>query len=313
MSTPGRPKGEYRSAQHEGTPVNAPPESATPRRCVVAALTCFNRRAQTLACLQALQRSAQRAGVSPSAVLVDDGSTDGTGDAVRAGFPWVTVLAPPGPLYWNRGMHHALARAQDEPAEAVLWLNDDTLLDETALQRLLAQSDALQAQAGRPVILVGSTCDRAGRASYGGAVAASRLRRFRYRPVSSATAPARCEVMNGNCVLVPMSIARALGNVDPAFEHAMGDTDYALRAGRAGHALYVAAGFVGACEQNPVAGSFLDASLPLRSRWRLMMDRKGLPWRSWLHFTRRHGGWLWPAYFAWPYLRLVGASLAGRS
>jgi hypothetical protein len=24
MSPPGRPKGEYRSAQHEGTPVNAP-------------------------------------------------------------------------------------------------------------------------------------------------------------------------------------------------------------------------------------------------------------------------------------------------
>jgi hypothetical protein len=26
MSPPGRPKGEYRSAQHEGTPVNAPLE-----------------------------------------------------------------------------------------------------------------------------------------------------------------------------------------------------------------------------------------------------------------------------------------------
>ena len=24
MSTPGRPKGEFRSAQHEGTPVSAP-------------------------------------------------------------------------------------------------------------------------------------------------------------------------------------------------------------------------------------------------------------------------------------------------
>ena len=36
----------------------------------------------------------------------------------------------------------------------------------------------------------------------------------------------------------------------------------------------------------------------------LIRSRKGLPFRSWLHFTRRHGGLLWPLFFAWPYAKL---------
>ena len=32
MSTPGRPKGEYRSAPHEGTPVSDAPKSAASRK-----------------------------------------------------------------------------------------------------------------------------------------------------------------------------------------------------------------------------------------------------------------------------------------
>ena len=38
MSTPGRPKGEFRSAQHEGTPVSAPgrPKRHTAVRSTVA-------------------------------------------------------------------------------------------------------------------------------------------------------------------------------------------------------------------------------------------------------------------------------------
>ena len=27
----------------------------------------------------------------------------------------------------------------------------------------------------------------------------------------------------------------------------------------------------------------------------------GLPWRSHIHYLRRHGGLLWPAYLAWGY------------
>ena len=276
---------------------------------VVAALTSFNRRDKTLAALAALARAAEVAQVQLSAVLVDDASSDGTADAVRRAHPWVQVLIGPGDLYWNRGMQRALALAQQQPAEQVLWLNDDTLMHPHGLAHLLAQAQAVAQRVGRPTILVGSTGDAQGQVTYGGAVAAGRWRRFSYRRVWSADQALPCQVMNGNCVLVPMAVARDLANLDERFEHAMGDTDYALRARAAGHPLWVASGLVATCELNPVAGSFNDRSLGLRRRWRAILQRKGLPWRSWLHFTRRHGGWLWPMYFAWPYGRLVVSAL----
>ena len=36
-----------------------------------------------------------------------------------------------------------------------------------------------------------------------------------------------------------------------------------------------------------------------------MNTRKGLPWRSWLTLTRRHGGLFWPLHFASPYVKVM--------
>lgn len=272
---------------------------------VVAILTCFNRKPLTLDCLTALKASADRAGIELHAIVVDDASTDGTADAVKRSFDWVKLLAGSGALYWNRGMHLGFAHALRQQADHYLWLNDDTWLLPDGLQRLLNQASALQQAQGQPVIVVGATTDASGRVSYGGSVALSRFRRFSYRPVWSEREPMACDVMNGNCVLIPREVAMRVGNLDPVFEHAMGDTDYALRARRAGYPLYVAAGIVGRCSNNPAKGTFNDRSLPLARRWQLMLARKGLPWRSWLRFTRKHGGVMWPAYFVWPYAKLI--------
>jgi GT2 family glycosyltransferase len=117
--------------------------------------------------------------------------------------------------------------------------------------------------------------------------------------------------MNGNLVLLPIEIARAVGNLDPVYEHAAGDIDYALRARKAGYRLFVAPGFVGHCSHNPRAGSFLDRSLPFAERWKKIMSRKGLPPHTWRHFTRRHGGAAWPIYFVWPYFKLLVDGIRG--
>lgn len=275
------------------------------QRRVIAVLTCFNRRPMTLACLAALETAAAHAAVALGAIVVDDASTDGTAAAVREAHPWAEVVPGSGSLYWNRGMHLGFGRALERVADYYLWINDDTVLQPDSLQRLLAQAQALQHEHDRPAIVVGATADDSGRISYGGSVAHSRFKRFTYRPIWSDRTAMPCHVMNGNCVLIAREVALHVGNLDPVFEHAMGDTDYALRATRAGYPLYVAAGIVGRCANNPASGTFNDRSLPLRARWRLILHRKGLPVRSWLAFTRKHGGVLWPLYFTWPYAKLL--------
>jgi GT2 family glycosyltransferase len=191
-----------------------------------------------------------------------------------------------------------------------LWLNDDTELVADALQSLLQQSEELRRAEGTPVIVVGATAERSsGLVTYGGRVRRSSWRRFNYELVWDEKRPVPCEAIEGNCVLIPREVAQHVGNFDPTFEHAMGDTDYGLRALRAGFRSFVAAGIVGYCSDNSSAGTYHDDSLSLRSRWQLLLGRKGLPVRSWLHFTRRHGGLLWPLYFCWPYVRLISSAV----
>lgn len=277
---------------------------AAPRLAVL--MTCFNRKNKTMECLQALTNSARYPQLEVDAVLVDDGSTDGTMQAVQAKFPWVQVVRSSGNLYWARGMHQALQIAMQSDYDFYLWLNDDTMLYADALSRLLACEAALRTQSNGPIIVVGSTVDEhTGALTYGGEVRVSTLRKMRFARIKPSDAAQPCESMNGNTVLISRDAARIVGNVEPAFEHAMGDTDYALRANKLGVGVWAAPGVHGTCSGNAATGTYMDTALPLRRRWQLMQSRKGLPWRSWLILTRRHAGVAWPLYFAWPYLSLL--------
>lgn len=280
------------------------------RTRIVGVLTCFNRKAMTLACLGALESAARYAQVNVEAIVVDDASTDGTAAAIRSEYPWVEVIDGSGALFWNRGMYVGFRVALQRSADYYLWLNDDTVLVADALRSLLQQSEQLRRAEGTPVIVVGATAERSsGQVTYGGRVRRSRWRRFNYELVWDEKRPVPCEAIEGNCVLIPSEVAQAVGNLDPSFEHAMGDTDYGLRVLRAGFRSFVAAGIVGYCSDNSTAGTYQDDSLSLRRRWQLLLGHKGLPMRSWLHFTRRHGGLLWPLYFSWPYLRWISSAL----
>lgn len=273
---------------------------------VIALLTCHNRKEQTVQCMRALFAGRTSGDSKVSAVLVDDGSTDGTGDAVNTSFPFVVIDRGDGSLFWNRGMHQAHQIAVQADPDFLLWLNDDTVLASDAMATLLSTYQELKAAHGCDVLVVGTTIERrSSELTYGGLVATSRLRRFSFRKLPIASEPQECEAMNGNIVLVSRAIYQRLGPVDPVFEHALGDIDYAIRARKAGFRTFVAPGFQGFCSANVASASYLDPNLPPGQRWTQFRGRKGLPVASWRHFVRNHGGWAWPAYFAWPYLRFA--------
>jgi GT2 family glycosyltransferase len=272
---------------------------------LAALIACHNRKEKTLACLEAVYKNNLPIDCSLQVILVDDGSTDGTADAVRVQYPAVEIILGDGKLYWNKSMHRAFARAMDVGFDAYLWLNDDTMLYPNAIDMLLRVACTIKNHSRAEAIIVGTTQDPDNaRPTYGGLVRSSSFKRFSYTLTVPTDHPIECHTMNGNCVFVPNSVAQRVGNLEPNFAHAMGDTDYGLRATNAGVKIFVAPAYVGTCAHNSVVGSFNDLSLPAPKRWEKIMSIKGLPPRSWWIFTRRHGGLLALIYWAWPYVRL---------
>lgn len=280
----------------EGRGVNAGRAVATPT--VTVLMTVFNRREETLSCLEKLYRA--RDGIILSVVLVDDGSTDGTSCAVAERFADVTVVEGTGRLYWAGGMRRAFECALPIRSEYVLWLNNDVMLEPGSIRTLILTAEHLR-QRRQAAIVVGAVRDRASRDLTYSGVTRARLRRMVFRPVYPSSAPRRADTMNGNVVLIPATVAERLGNLDPAFRHGLADYDYGLRAAVEGIEVWVAPGFAGECSRN---GRPAYSSTPV-ARLRQRTSPKDIPARSWLTFTRRHGGPLWPVYYVAPYLKAV--------
>ncbi len=264
-------------------------------------------------CLERLRAQVHDAGAALTAILVADGSSDGTATAVRAQYPEVRVVEGSGQLYWNGGMRLAIEVARREDPDYYLLLNDDTHLLAGALAGLLTAHRLLAAAGQAPCLVVGSTQDpETGEQSYGGWRRGGWLNPARIQMVAPGPAAQRCDTMNGNCVLVPRDVLQRVGNLDDTFTHRMGDLDYGYRAGQARCSLWVAPGYVGECVANSGKGLWVDPSLPAREQWRRALGPKGLPPREWLVFTYRHFGPVWPAAFAWPYLKIWWLALRRR-
>jgi GT2 family glycosyltransferase len=277
---------------------------------VVVVMACHNRRGTTVQCLRSLVGQCPP-DVSLRIVLTDDGSTDGTAAAARAIWPGIHVVQGDGSLFWAKAM--ALAVSAAENYDFLLWLNDDVVLDPGALRCLLATHRAL-ASSGQDPLVVGALRDPlTGAVTYSGVVRQSSMRPTRFTKVVPAHHPLAADTMNGNLVLVPRNVVECVGLIDAEFRHGMADFDYGLRARALGCTVWVAPGALGTCAGNPVAGSHADLTLSVWARWRLMRAPKGLPPRSWLRFTRRHAGPLWPVYWLWPYLRLIVGGMLMRN
>ena len=272
---------------------------------IAVLITCFNRRETTLRCLRALFAQALPPAASLRVVLTDDGSSDGTGDAVRSEFPQVSVVQGDGEQYWVGGTMMAWEAAR--PAKFYLWLNDDVRLRDGALRTLL---DVHSQSADDATIVVGATCDPdTGNTGTGG------MRRKGWHNVSvmdPTDEPQLCDSLNGNIVLVPQAAEERIGVLDAAYRHFFADGDYGIRARSAGIPVLLAPGHLGECRLNPVANSSFDSNLPLRQRWRKMLGPKGYrPPRQWWAFVRAHAPRPKVAYWLAPYVLFGLESLAG--
>lgn len=266
------------------------------KRTLDVLITCHNRRSLTLRCLSALVPLLESVSdIDFHIVLVDDGSTDGTGDAIRSNHPDVEVVEGSGSLYWAGGMRHAFGHAlQTRPADGYLLVNDDVEIQPEAAGAFIRHWYAGELTS----ILVGQTTDRDGRSiTYAGFRETSRLRLFGFERVWTEGEPLECDTFNANFVLVPGDLMRQVGGLDSAYTHGLADIDLGLTARARGIRSILWPTPIGRCDRGPDRATLLRR-LPRRERARrLFVHPFGL--RPDLHFARKHRPLvLLPAYLA---------------
>ena len=265
-------------------------------------MTCHNRCDITLSCLQTLYQQKAIFDV----YLVDDGSSDGTAEAIKQEYPEVKILKGNGQLFWGGGMRLAFATAMEHKYEYYLWLNDDTFLNPDAISKLLETHQFLSKQGYAKSIVIGSVTDPVtGELTYGGRIPSKRLFSFKFDSIEPGKEPQECSTMHGNCVLIPDSVAEIVGNLDPAFIHAMGDLDYGLRARQLGCSVWIAPGYAGTCSKNSAVNSWADANLSSFKRLQKAIQPKAFPIKARATYTRRHNGVFWIFHWLLPYIRAV--------
>lgn len=269
-------------------------------KTIAALLTCHNRRDKTLLCLRALYRTSLPTDFSISVFLVDDGSKDGTSEAVNEEFPFVNVIKGTGQLYWNRGMRLAWATAvKKQDYDFYLWLNDDTKLHKDAMYELIECYNEALIKDKKPSIIVGA-CDSSNsdcvEFTYGGFNEAG--------PVFPSEVIQKCKYINGNIVLVSRFIYDKLGNLSSSFTHGYGDFDYSLRALIKGFFCYTTRTYIGTCDRNPIP-KYANSKVPLSERIRSLYSIKGLHMKDYIIFRRRYWGWRWIIFAAKALIRAL--------
>jgi len=250
---------------------------------VAILLTCFNRKRQTLSCLQSAYSALQNVQhFNFEFYLVDDGSTDGTFDAVKSIFPDVNIIKSSGDLYWNRGMRLAWKNAsQANDFDFYLWLNDDLELNNDSFMILFNNYKKLD---NTRSILCGSSESKDHVITYSGFLSGIRERIIPNGKIQE------CDYFNGNFVLIPKSVFIEVGMLDNIFHHSKGDFDYGLRSKALGINSYVTSSVIGYCERHDVLPIWCNPKYNLFRRIACFYTPLGAdPFKNFIYENRHFG------------------------
>lgn len=192
-----------------------------------------DRRDDTLACLESLRRNRY---VRHKAIVLDNASRDGSVSAIRAAYPEVEIL----PLSENRGYagnnNVGIRHALEQQADWIVVLNEDTVLDQHCLERLVqaGESDTRIGIVGpmvyhfdQPEVIqsAGGMLTRTWDAVHIGASE---------RDDGRFAQPRDVDWISGCCIMIRRQVFEQIGLIDERFFYYWEETELCVRARRAG-------------------------------------------------------------------------------
>jgi GT2 family glycosyltransferase len=194
---------------------------------IVTIILNWNGAHDTLECLKSL-KVVEHPGWTHRVLVVDNGSTDDSVNQIQAQYPSIELLVFPENYGFAEGNNRAVASLKDQDVDAVILLNNDTVVDRGAFDCLVqvAKKGSHLHVLMPSLLYYGRTDDRVW---YGGGRFIRPWGRVQTLDYLSSDSPFATELFSACCVYVPMPIIREIGLFDPRYYLYMEDTDLALR------------------------------------------------------------------------------------
>jgi len=210
-----------------------------------------NRRDTTLQALRSLSR-VESDNFTFHIIIVDDGSTDGTAEAVRKQFPDVQIVGGDGTLHYAAGTNRGILEALKLKADFVLVANDDSIFHPEFLERLISTANKNPRSVLGAMLLLWDRPDRVFQVDFRWQTIRGGWQQKDLRSVFDLPREAfKVEGLAGNCVLISSAAIKECGLMDERkFPHGWGDIQYFVRMRKAGWKLLIEPRAYVWCEPN---------------------------------------------------------------
>lgn len=278
---------------------------------ILAMATSYNRKSKTLRALRALHNQSGLDHVQLDVVLLNDGSTDGTAEAVKEAFPKVHIVHGDGKLYWAGGMRAVWSYVKREkvPFDHILVFNDDIELYKSALATLLKDHEHLLRNGYKEIVVTGNFLNKTMKIiTYGGWIRSSKWHPLRMALVSpnfKLEEPTVVDTLNMNFTLISRSALERNGFLEDYFIHRAADFEFGLRVTKSGGVVASSSKVVGICDRNSPIGTSLEPGIKRAERLRRLFSAKEEPLKQRFRFYRKWGGLLGPILFVVPYVKAL--------
>jgi len=194
----------------------------------------YNKKDDTLKFLNSISHQSYK---NYQIIIIDDGSTDGSSQAIKAKSPKTIILEGNGSLYWTgamrKGIQYILKVAKDD--DFVLAINNDVTVDRNYLKNILNVSIE------NNNAIVGSVYKNKDNKTviYDSGIKLDWVR-YRYRQIPFD--PKRkiihdIDTLSTRGALIPLKVIKKIGNFDKRLAHYAADYEYFFRAKKYGFSL----------------------------------------------------------------------------
>jgi GT2 family glycosyltransferase len=198
-----------------------------------------NRKELTLQCLRSIARLNNEK-INIHTVIVDDGSTDGTVEAIEREFPDVQIYKGDGNLWFTEGTNVGVREALKNNPDYILMINDDQVFDADSVQFMVETAEKYPRSIVGSLLLLWDTPHKLFQVSPEWNTWTGGWRHWYQQTIwTIPDKPWEVDLIVGNCVLIPVEAINELGLMDSERYPNFGDAEYTPRLRKKGWKLLI--------------------------------------------------------------------------